>query len=281
MEASFYVQLPLFLCVYIYIFLRYWSKVNTLRFSQSGSTRTFSYLCLGAVRSAWVETQTYADNISVSSGCQHSRSNGWDDMVWQVFSSLLPGFIPLIVFCVIAADWAKTHLINPSREMRGRGRNSGRRGRRRRRRGRRRRRRMPSLTSEEGRRGFSARFDGMQTHALLKQYRGAASFTYRDEEKHSSLSAALLGERSAENAVVHISTQCFPLPRRITNAGTRMSVLSSALSPSYPNLNIPVGRHLSFLFFTLTSCFRVRSPSSSSPVWSLRSSSHPLGVSGF
>lgn len=232
-----------FLCVCVYIFLRYRSKVSTLRFSQSGSARTFSYLCLGAVRSAWVETQTYADNISVSSGCQRSRSNGWDDMVWQVFSSLLPGFIPLIVFCVIAADWAKTHLINPSREMMGLGRNSRKR--------RRRRRRMPSLTSEEGRRGFSARFDGMQTHALLKQYRGAASFIYRDEEKHSSLSAALLGERSAENAVVHISTQCFPLPLRMTNAGTRVSVLSSALSPSCPNLNIPVSRHLSLFCFSL------------------------------
>lgn len=116
---------------------------------------------------------------------------------------------------------------------------------------RRRRRRMPSLTSEEGRRGFSARFDGMQTHALLKQYRGAASFIYRDEEKHSSLSAALLGERSAENAVVHISTQCFPLPLRMTNAGTRVSVLSSALSPSCPNLNIPVSRHLSLFCFSL------------------------------
>lgn len=142
---------------------------------------------------------------------------------------------------------------------------------------------MPSLTSEEGRRGFSARFDGMQTHALLKQYRGAASFIYRDEEKHSSLSAALLGERSAENAVVHISTQCFPLPLRMTNAGTRVSVLSSALSPPCPNLNIPVGRHLSFFFFcfSLHHCFHVRSPSASSPVQSLRSSSHPEGVSGF
>lgn len=38
------------------------------------STYKFSYLCLGAVCSARVQTQTYAETIS--SACQYSRSNG-------------------------------------------------------------------------------------------------------------------------------------------------------------------------------------------------------------
>ena len=65
------------------------------------------------------------------------------------------------------------------------------------------------LDFKERQHGFSQRFGGTHTRALLKQYRGAVSFIYRDKEKHSFFSWAMVGEHVSENVVVDVSTQCF------------------------------------------------------------------------
>lgn len=79
---------------------------------------------------------------------------------------------------VIAAEWTKARFLNSKRDVMGHGHISL--------------RPFPQgtrcenaqLDFKETQHGFSPRFGGMQTRALLKQYWGAVSFIYHDKEKH-------------------------------------------------------------------------------------------------
>lgn len=147
------------------------------------------------------------------------------------------------------------------------------------------------LDFKERQHGFSPRFGGMQTCALLKQYWGAVSFIYHDKEKHCFFlrSGGWLLFRECCSRYFH---SMFPLLVLMTNSGSRVSVLSSAWHwqrlgliaalhcVNVVQISIPLVLHLCFSLYH--DVFLSSPPLPSSPlIERLCSSLYPQGVSSF
>lgn len=115
------------------------------------------------------------------------------------------------------------------------------------------------LDFKERQHGFSPRLGGMQTWALLKQYWGAVGLIYRDKEKHTFFSWALMAEVSSENAGVHISTHYYLWWQTVVHrcqcchliGCDRQGIISMLLCLQVVQTAIPVSLHI-FLFYSIT-----------------------------